>query len=695
MSGSSSQRHPPRTVQLAQRPGSVASTKGRSGYHEPARIDDDNDSIRSASSFRNRRRSFANTVYSSDGDNDDGDRSVLSARGGVSSPRLVPQGMRDLSISSEHYHSQEAGVELDLNQIAQSRGGKKSQGRRIDDYSQSQGGVEEDEDVSAVRRSISYKHSDSREERGGRSGGRNRRKKDDDGRSAKRELRKEGGGRGGKDSTILKNSPMFSHTPVILGRNATAAQEDVGMSENDDSKSPETKQPGASRVGTAKLTIDQKAKDMGPKITETILKKLRAGKEGAGTVSQPNANRNVFKMIDENMRFQTEQIAKQLSDQPGCYIVGVIGRRGAGKSTILSALAKTPQIFAKESTEHQSTHETTGIDLHITPERIVLLDTQPIFSRSVYDRAKRSGDIGYSGDILPKYQQRSHEWIELQSMQIATFLYYVCHVLVVVMDNPNDTEMWDFLKKVEGLKRTVSGASRLAPNGGPANATSPNAPQEFFPEVIFVVNKAEPSIFSPAAVSDLSESIAQAFQDSHLRILHGTVTMANSFAMYRTMTNLTSKRPSQLPPNLFLLPRSNPEQKRLDEMINSKSTDWITEVLDSMMEHPWLPATYPFMMKQLRNQIFEVPRSAVSPAAIAQQYRPDGPQTASGAAMAAATAALAAEAAATGAPWMSHRRYFQISEKDWFRSAWKIWDGIRRADLLQFAAALEVESASG
>ncbi|KAI8812631.1 hypothetical protein BJ742DRAFT_768230 [Cladochytrium replicatum] len=691
MSGSSSRRHAPR-VQLAQRLGSVASSKGHTGLHEPARIDDDNDSIRSASSLRNRRRSSPKTVYSSDGDDDDGDRSSVNARvAGLGSPRLVSQGLRDLSISLEHFHSQEPGLELELSQIAQSRGQKKSQGRRIDDYTH---GVEEEEN-SAVRRSISYKHSDSREERGGRLGGHNRGRKDDEGRSGKREPRRDGRGRGGKDSAILKNSPMFSHTPVILGRNAAAAQDDPALSENDDAKSPDTKQRSASQAGAGKLTIDKRAKDVGPMITEAIFKKLGAEKEGSGSASQRNVNRNVFKMIDQNMRFQNEQIGKQLSDQPGCYIVGAIGRRGAGKSTILSALAKTPQTFPKEGTEHQSTHETTGIDLHITPERIVLLDTQPIFSRSVYDRAKRSGDNGFSGDILPKYQQRSHEWIELQSMQIATFLYYVCHVLVVVIDNPYDTEMWDFLKKVEGLKRTFSRASRPPPTGVTANPTSPNAPQEFFPEVIFVVNKAEPSIFSPTAVLDLSESIAQAFQDSHLRVLHGTVTMANSFAMYHTITNLTSKRASHPPPNLFLLPRSNPAQKHLDNLMDSKSTGWIPEVLESMMEHPWLPATYPFMMKQLRNQLFEVPRTAVSPAAIAQQYRTDGPQTATGAAWAAGTAALAAEAAKTGAPWMSHRRYFQISEKDWFRSAWKIWDGIRRADLLQLAATLEAENASG
>lgn len=79
-------------------------------------------------------------------------------------------------------------------------------------------------------------------------------------------------------------------------------------------------------------------------------------------------------------------------------VVGVLGLQGSGKSTILSLLAgNNPSdnirqyIFPPQSKESKelSEHQTTGINMYVTGERTIFLDTQPIMSPSVLDKIIR------------------------------------------------------------------------------------------------------------------------------------------------------------------------------------------------------------------------------------------------------------------------------------------------------------------
>ena len=62
----------------------------------------------------------------------------------------------------------------------------------------------------------------------------------------------------------------------------------------------------------------------------------------------------------------------------------MVGRQGVGKSTVMSILAGSrtgsgkPAVFRTESREvwEGESYQTTGIDMGITPERVILLDTQ-------------------------------------------------------------------------------------------------------------------------------------------------------------------------------------------------------------------------------------------------------------------------------------------------------------------------------
>ena len=71
-------------------------------------------------------------------------------------------------------------------------------------------------------------------------------------------------------------------------------------------------------------------------------------------------------------------------EQSDFLVVGAIGRQGVGKSSVMSLLAGSrtgsgkPVMFRPESKEvwENESYQTTGLDMAVTPERVILLDTQ-------------------------------------------------------------------------------------------------------------------------------------------------------------------------------------------------------------------------------------------------------------------------------------------------------------------------------
>ncbi|KAL7394120.1 hypothetical protein ABVT39_020980 [Epinephelus coioides] len=73
-------------------------------------------------------------------------------------------------------------------------------------------------------------------------------------------------------------------------------------------------------------------------------------------------------------------------------------------------------------------NQSTGIDFFITQERVIFLDTQPMLSPSILDHL-----INNDRKLPPEYNL-PHTYVEMQSLQIAAFLFTVCHVVIVVQD---------------------------------------------------------------------------------------------------------------------------------------------------------------------------------------------------------------------------------------------------------------------
>ncbi|XLR47415.1 hypothetical protein HN51_031542, partial [Arachis hypogaea] len=79
-------------------------------------------------------------------------------------------------------------------------------------------------------------------------------------------------------------------------------------------------------------------------------------------------------------------------------VIGVIGPSGAGKSTIMNEIygfdSTSPGMLPPFSTQSEETramarHCSTGIEPRASSERIVLLDTQPVFSASILAKMMR------------------------------------------------------------------------------------------------------------------------------------------------------------------------------------------------------------------------------------------------------------------------------------------------------------------
>ncbi|RIB16618.1 hypothetical protein C2G38_1969977, partial [Gigaspora rosea] len=150
-----------------------------------------------------------------------------------------------------------------------------------------------------------------------------------------------------------------------------------------------------------------------------------------------------------------------LSDLPGHFVVGVCGPQG---------------------TLNLASHETTGIDVHITPERIILLDTQPVFSLSVLEHAMRNDYI--PDNISPEL------WLELQV----------------------NYTMWNFLKKAEMLKYHIPEFPTIP------SLASVDPGIEYYPDIVLVCNKTSPADFTSTKHTSICDLLNNMFQDSNLKI---------------------------------------------------------------------------------------------------------------------------------------------------------------------------------
>ncbi|KAJ2311799.1 hypothetical protein IWW51_002696 [Coemansia sp. RSA 2702] len=118
-------------------------------------------------------------------------------------------------------------------------------------------------------------------------------------------------------------------------------------------------------------------------------------------------------LISAQGKLQGARVRSQLGPLSVRHCVGVIGRAGTGKSTLLSRLAHHPQ--------HASA--TRCVDAWVTRARVVLVDAPPVL-------CARAADKWRFGDSRPP----SRVATRVHSLQLALWLLQVCDELLVVVD---------------------------------------------------------------------------------------------------------------------------------------------------------------------------------------------------------------------------------------------------------------------
>lgn len=104
-----------------------------------------------------------------------------------------------------------------------------------------------------------------------------------------------------------------------------------------------------------------------------------AARLGTGSVQQQqNAMTSSVRILDEGLQWHETLADYLLPDNNGFLVVGVLGKKGTGKSTLMSLLASGGDahetVFRVNS--DLASHCTSGVSAFITCERTILLDVQ-------------------------------------------------------------------------------------------------------------------------------------------------------------------------------------------------------------------------------------------------------------------------------------------------------------------------------
>ncbi|KAG0295807.1 smg-9, nonsense mediated mRNA decay factor [Linnemannia gamsii] len=292
------------------------------------------------------------------------------------------------------------------------------------------------------------------------------------------------------------------------------------------------------------------------------------------------------KLMNELGKIQ-EGAEQWMSEHPGHFVVGILGSQGVGKSSLLSSFCPAPlasAAFPKQPPQMAAVagYQTSGIDMYITPERMILLDTEPIFCISNLENALRNERVadGIPIDI----------WLDQQALILATYLISVCNVVLVLGkdDEPSSSKSFRLLQRVEVFMKALSASSSATQSGVPGQGagvsgqTPDGYPRDglgdWCADIVFISNKVPPMAFGPDHYRDSAAKQAQLLQHSNLQ-LFGSINMATIFPRFEDsfnrapnttsfMTTERRERLSQLSDDSGILSESEPEEESSEENLN-------------------------------------------------------------------------------------------------------------------------------
>lgn len=345
---------------------------------------------------------------------------------------------------------------------------------------------------------------------------------------------------------------------------------------------------------------------------------------GQAKLLPPQKMKHSIKLVDEYMNWCDSAI-EFLLDQTDVLVVGILGFQGTGKSTMMSLLSSNSPdddqrsyVFRMQSQEvrERAGNQTSGIDFFISQERIIFLDTQPILSPAILDHL-----INNDRKLPPEYNL-PHTYVEMQSLQIAAFLFTVCHLVIVVQDWFTDFNLYRFLQTAEMLK-----PSTPSPSHESSGSSGGDEGIEYYPHIVFLQNKAGREDFCARTLKQMNLVVDKLMLHSHLRY-KGTVSMLDCNIFPGLPYDFLESEV-----NLFLIPTM---ENDTDETISRAGSGGnpASPLLPGYKGHP----SFHTVISKLRSQIMSMSR-----------------------------------------PQLSHTI---LTEKNWFHYAARIWDGVKKSSAL-------------
>ncbi|XP_047075108.1 nonsense-mediated mRNA decay factor SMG9-like [Lolium rigidum] len=287
-----------------------------------------------------------------------------------------------------------------------------------------------------------------------------------------------------------------------------------------------------------------------------------ADEEGGGRARQA-PQPGSLSLVSDAWEVHTEKILPYLTENNDFVVIGIIGPPGVGKSTIMNALygydgnspgMHPPFAMQNEEMKAMAKHCTAGVDFRISHERVILLDTQPVYSPSILiDMMRPDGSSTLpvlNGDPLPA--DLAHE---LMGIQLGVFLASVCNILLVVSEGINDFAMWELMLTVDLLKNNIPDPSLLTSSSSPDKENkndNQSVSEDYMADLCFVHARLREHDFSPSKLMLLRKTLEKHFESSTFNIGSSSATPEVTDCSVPLSTKVEDLSSSQQ--DVFLLP---------------------------------------------------------------------------------------------------------------------------------------------
>ncbi|KAJ9185580.1 hypothetical protein P3X46_005195 [Hevea brasiliensis] len=295
------------------------------------------------------------------------------------------------------------------------------------------------------------------------------------------------------------------------------------------------------------------------------------GRGGAEDETVPHRSRlpaiGSLNLLSDSWEFHIDRFLPFLTENTDFTVIGVIGPPGVGKSTIMNELygfdAGSPGMlppFSVQSEDNRAMarHCSVGIEPRISAERLILLDTQPVFTPSVLAEMMRP-DGSSTISVLSGENLSAELAHELMAIQLGVLLASICHILLVVSDGVHDDNMWRLMLTVDLLKHGIPDPSSLlqSSTGGPERENKDKLfeGEEYMATPVFVHTKLQDQNVTPLNLVQMRKALAQYFSSSSfIRGRWGNMRKENFFS---STASSTINDFHAMPLNLFLIPSKN------------------------------------------------------------------------------------------------------------------------------------------